>query len=243
LHARLVCANDDCALRSSRECPIIRALAIQTSKGFPNVIPDLRLLLAFSSVLLLLGCGGSTQQKESKWPNGKTREMWLEDGDGFRHGLASTYYENGKLQTQVTFERDYPHGPFKMWDRAGNVIASGEFKNGEKWSGRFIRGDMALGHVDFEEWENGAMTSTPRLPSPPRPPTPPPSTSGTNQAVTIPPEAPVDGALPPPPPLPPAPPAGGPAAPAPPPPPAPAAAGTGAPAPPPPPPPPPAPQK
>jgi hypothetical protein len=185
---------------------------------------NMRLLLVFGSLLLLLGCGSSTQTKESKWPNGKTREVWLEDGDGYRHGLASTYYENGKLQTQVTFHRDYPHGPFKMWDREGNLIASGEFKEGQKWNGRFIRGDMALGRVEFEEWENGVMVSTPTPPPPPRPPapTPPPGTepapgqvSGSNEAVPVPPPVPA-------PPVAPIPPAEGEVAPASPPPPPPA---------------------
>ena len=191
------------------------------------MIADLRFLLVVGSVLLLLGCGSSTQQKESKWPNGKTREVWVEDGDGLRHGLANTHYENGKLQTQVTFYRDYPHGPFKMWDREGNVIADGEFKNGQKWNGRFIRGDMAVGRVNFETWENGVMTSAPIAPLPPRPPAQgpppggntPPGASGTNQAVPV-----TDGppAPPQPPPLspiapeeavPPGPPTGGPLAP------------------------------
>ena len=114
------------------------------------------------------GCGSSRQdvkQHRSVHPNGNPWEIWHEDSSGFKHGTAYTFYENGNRMTECMFERGYLNGAFMMWDRNGNTMANGRYRNGEPWDGTFISTANNGGRVEFHRYQNGKLIHEELIPS------------------------------------------------------------------------------
>jgi antitoxin component YwqK of YwqJK toxin-antitoxin module len=107
----------------------------------------------------LIGCGRQPQLKEltNNWPNGQIREMWHENDAGYKHGKAITYHLNGQKSTEAEFVNGYLHGEFKMWDKAGNLLSDGVYKDGEPWNGKFIMIDEFNQKVNVKEYVDGKV--------------------------------------------------------------------------------------
>jgi len=114
------------------------------------------LFVALFAVFILCSCGEKpVTERTRNHSNGSVSERWSEDSDGRKQGKKTSFYENGKVQSEANFKNGYLHGPFVMYDQQGNEISGGEFRDGEKWSGRFIAGDESAGQVVFEFYKDG----------------------------------------------------------------------------------------
>ena len=113
-------------------------------------LAGLQLLLI--GMCLLSGCSNPPELKEFtfEYPDSSIRERWFEDRAGFKQGFATTYYTDGKKQTEAEFRNGYLHGEFVMWDTVGNEIVRGTYRKGEPWSGTFVSADPSGKEVSFQ---------------------------------------------------------------------------------------------
>jgi len=58
--------------------------------------------------------------------------------NGKRHGVAISWYENGRRKWEGAHANDAPAGTWRHWDAKGKLIASGTYRNGKPWEGTFI---------------------------------------------------------------------------------------------------------
>jgi len=105
------------------------------------------LILTVSVPLGMVSCiAVRTQQKVAVTPNEDIRAEYLYKAfvldHGFRpaegyKGVWRTWYENGKKMSESPLVENVRHGLCREWDARGNLIASGEYRNGEPYEGTF----------------------------------------------------------------------------------------------------------
>ncbi|MFN4233424.1 MAG: toxin-antitoxin system YwqK family antitoxin [Bacteroidia bacterium] len=61
----------------------------------------------------------------------KQEKINRKDKRGFKTGMHKTFYENGKVKTEVTYLDDKMHGYYKEYDFEGNLIKTLKYVNGE----------------------------------------------------------------------------------------------------------------
>ncbi len=65
--------------------------------------------------------------------------------------LATYFHDNGEIAQTGEFLKGKLHGEWKMFDEAGNKIASGAYVNGKKTGKWFFWKGEELKEVDFED--------------------------------------------------------------------------------------------
>ena len=70
-----------------------------------------------------------------------------------------THHDNGRMASERYLMDGVMHGPYMLWDRGGNKIAEGEYRNGmlHGMERRFGPDDKLIGEV---RWEEGRRIAT-----------------------------------------------------------------------------------
>lgn len=141
---------------------------IVTKIGSFRIVAGL-ILLAF------IGLSGSvfaqqTVEKKSYYDYWQTKikQIWHETGDGKWHGSSKTFFESGKLHSEVIYDLDKITS-HKTWDKAGNLLShtnkntNGQF-NGEQRTWVLISGKPVMfqyakvNNGDVIEYKSGINT-------------------------------------------------------------------------------------
>lgn len=71
------------------------------------------------------------EQKLVRYPNGK-KKMTGKYKDGERHGVWSSWYRDGSLQSEMRYKDGKRHGFYKTWYPNGNLRYEGRYHHGER---------------------------------------------------------------------------------------------------------------
>lgn len=66
------------------------------------------------------------------YKSGKIEKEENHDAQGNIHGTVTTYYPNGKVMQEMIYSQNEINGLYKHYDQAGEIIATGEYKNDDK---------------------------------------------------------------------------------------------------------------
>ena len=76
----------------------------------------------------------TVEVQETKWPNGSPQSRIEgkkdEDGEFFRHGVSTVWYENGQKKSEQHFVDGVPHGPRLTWYIEGRKWTEGQYVDG-----------------------------------------------------------------------------------------------------------------
>ena len=110
-----------------------------------------------------------TQQKATVTPHEDIRAEYLYKAFVLEHGFRPaegytgvwrTWYENGKKMSESTKVENVRHGLCREWDTKGNLIASGQYRNGEPYEGTFrdwyyLHGDLQKHCYSISRYRQG----------------------------------------------------------------------------------------
>ena len=93
-------------------------------------------LVALTSLSLLVGCsdptGGGVRQCEFYEKSGSKKSETYMLFSGIKVGLWSTWYENGRKESEGQYQDGEREGLWTVWYENGQRDTEGEFRNGEK---------------------------------------------------------------------------------------------------------------
>ncbi|HAI76701.1 MAG TPA: hypothetical protein DCM08_10680 [Microscillaceae bacterium] len=100
--------------------------------------------------------------KQHYYDNGNLRAEGIVLDNGLEHGLWTRYFENGKIEIEISYKAGVKHGPFISYFESGQIESMGAYRDG-KLEGPLIflhessqkvesMGKAANGHP-FGEWD------------------------------------------------------------------------------------------
>ena len=65
----------------------------------------------------------------SYYDNGLLKQEETYNSDGFRNGIYRMWDKNGTLREEITYKNSIKHGPYKIWNAKGRLVKAGMYGN------------------------------------------------------------------------------------------------------------------
>jgi antitoxin component YwqK of YwqJK toxin-antitoxin module len=106
------------------------------------------------SEILYLGPATKQVTKDKFW----NAQLAKFDGDGknLRHGVAKTWFSNGQIESEGTYQYGKKSGTFTFWYENGQVAATGEYRD-DKPEGQWVWWHQNGQRSAYGRYENGSL--------------------------------------------------------------------------------------
>ena len=77
---------------------------------------------------------------ETRYPDGKTKELYTVDEKGLKQGVYTLFYNNGNKQMTIEFKNGEKDGSYFSWHTNGKINEEATFRNNER-TGKYVAYD------------------------------------------------------------------------------------------------------